>query len=613
MYGYTGKLLRVNLSSGEVGEDSLDATVARQYIGGVGIATRLIYDEVPPGADPLGPDNKLVFMTGPATGTAFPASASFAVVAKSPLTGLLTHDSVAGYWGALLKQSGYDGIIVEGVSPRPVYLDLSDSSAQLRDASELWGTDAIATEERVREQLADPSARVMGIGPAGEEKLPLACLVGDGGRAVGRGGMGAVMGSKNLKAIAVRGTKTVPLAEEDAFSQVASRLARLVGGNRRMAMLSKWGTAFDMDTGWQKSAVPAQNWRLGLWKDGCISLGGKKMADTILEPHESCLNCPVCCTRWVRIAGGKYQMEGPGPEYATLAALGSLCLNDNLESVCKANDLCKRHGLDTVSVGAAVAFAIEAYERGILGRGDADGLDLRWGNADAIIELVGRIAANKGLGELLGQGVKKAAQRMGADSESFAMHVKGMEIPMYDPRAYFSLAVTYATGPNPVCDLSGAPFVFERFAAMPEAGLLYRQGRFDLQGKGLAAKVAQDVTSVLGSMVVCIYPGLVLAPLHLAEALSLATGFDYTSAEVLCAGERIVNLQRVYNLRCGLDGADDKLPQRLLEPLGDGGAAAWVPNLEDQLQEYRRLRGWTADGAPTKEKLEELGLGFAAT
>ncbi len=612
MGGYQGKLLRVDLSSGRVAEEPLDAAIARQYIGGIGLGSRILFDEVPPSADPLAPDNKLLFMAGPLVGTDFPASAGFAVVTKSPLTGLLTHDSLAGHWGASLKQSGYDGIIVEGASPRPVWLDVRDSGAEIKDGTGLWGTDAIDAEVKIQGQFAGPSAKVVGIGPAGEGRVALACLVGDGGRAVGRGGIGAVMGSKNLKAISVQGAKAVPVAEEASFNQVATRLARIIGGNRRMAMLFKWGTAYHMDSGWQKGAVPAHNWRLGMWKEGSINLGGKKMADTILQPHESCLNCPVRCTRWVKIAGGKYRMEGAGPEYETLAALGSLCLNDNLEAVCKADDLCKRYGLDTVSVGAAIAFAMEAHERGLLSGEAADGLDLGWGNSDTIIELVERIAARKGLGELLGQGVRAASKRIGAESEPFAMHVKGMEIPMYDPRAYFSLGAAYATGPNPGCDLTGAPSIFELFSSMPEAGVLYRQDRFDRAGKGLAAKVGQDVTSVLSSMVVCLYPGLTLAPLHLAEALSSATGFDYTSAEILQAGERIVNLQRMYNLRCGLDGEVDRLPPRLLEPLNEGGTGGRAPNVEEQLREYRQLRGWGDDGRPTKEKLEELGLEFAA-
>lgn len=611
MGGYQGKLLRVNLSSGRVAEEPLDETMARQYIGGIGLGTRILFDEVPASADPLGPDNKLLFMAGPLVGTAFPASGGFAVVTRSPLTGLLTHDSLAGHWGASLKQSGFDGIIVEGTSLKPVWLDVSDRGAEIKDATGLWGADAIALEEKIRDQFAGPEAQVVGIGPAGEGKVPLACMVGDGGRAVGRGGIGAVMGSKNLKAIAVKGAKAVPIAEETGFNQVAGRIGQIIGGNRRMAMLFKWGTAFHMDTGWQKGAVPTQNWRVGLWKDGCINLGGKKMADTILQPHESCLNCPVRCTRWVKIAGGKHKMEGAGPEYETLAALGSLCLNDNLESVCKADDLCKRAGLDTVSVGAVIAFAMEAQERGFFTARDVDGLDLTWGNSDTIIELVEKIATCEGIGELLSQGVRATSKKVGAASEAFSMHVKGLEIPMYDPRAYFSLGATYATGPNPACDLTGAPSIFEMYSSMPEAGVVYRQDRFDRSGKGLTAKVGQDLTGVLGSMVMCLYPGLTLAPLHLAEALSSVTGFDYNSAEVLRAGERIVNLQRMYNLRCSLDGADDRLPARLLEPLGEGGTAKRAPNVEEQLREYRQLRGWGEDGRPTKEKLEELDLAFA--
>jgi len=612
MNGYMGKLLRVNLSQGKITEEPLDTNLARDYIGGAGLGTRIIFDEVPGATEPLSPDNKLLFMTGPLTATMFPTTARYEVCTKSPLTGIWLDASSSGQWGNFFKRTGYDGIIIEGASEKPVYLWITDDHAELKDASALWGQDALVVQDSIKQEVGEKRASVATIGPAGEKEVLLACVINDDGRAAGRGGAGAVMGSKKLKAIAVNGTKRVKVAAEESFRNMARQYSAGLAASPLQAGFTKYGTAQALDTGWITGDVPVKNWRLGIWKEGDIKLGGKRMTDTILIGQDACLGCPIRCTRRIKIEQGPYQMEGPGPEYETLAMFGTMLLNDNLESVCWANDLCNRYGLDTISTGSAIAFAMEAYEKGLITKTDAGGLDLSWGNVDAIIELTRLIGENQGLGALLGQGVKRAAEKIGDNAQAFAVHVKGMEVPAHDPRAFFSMALNYATGPRGACHLHGMPSIFEQGMVMPEAGITYKQGRFERDGKGLAVKVAQDMVSVLNSMVVCMFAGMGMQPSHVGARLSLVTGTPYTPQDVLKAGERMVNLQRMFSLGCGITAADDRLPPRLLEPTTEGSQAGKIPDVAHQLEEYYNIRGWTPQGVPTADKLKELNLEFAS-
>ena len=611
MNGYMGKLLRVDLSQRKIAEEPLDINMARNYIGGAGLATRIIFEEVPAHTDPLSPQNKLLFMTGPMTGTLFPTTARYEVCTKSPLTDIWLDASSSGRWGNFFKRTGYDGIIIEGAADKPVYLWITDDHAEIKDASAIWGQDALTTQDSIRREVGETRASVACIGPAGEKQVLLACVINDEGRAAGRGGAGAVMGSKKLKAIAVNGTKRIGWPGDETYRKASKTFTTGLAASILATMLGKDGTANAMDSGWVTGDVPVKNWRQGMWKEGSVKLGGFRMSQTILKGQDACLGCPIRCARHIAIEQGPYIMDGPGPEYETLAMLGTLLLNDNLESVCWANDLCNRHGIDTISTGGVIAFAMEAYEKGLITKADADGLDLSWGNVDTILELIKLIGERQGLGALLGQGVKRAAEKIGHGAESFAVHVKGMEVPAHDPRAFFSMAATYATGPRGACHLHGNAFAFELGLVMPEAGVTYKQGRFDREGKGLATKVAQDFASVANSMVVCSMAAMTMQPATVASFLTLACGTPYTSQDVLRAGERIVNLQRLFNLKCGITAADDKLPQRLLEPTTEGGQAGKVPDIAYQLKEYYRVRGWTPEGVPTTEKVKELGLEFA--
>ena len=612
MNGYMGKLLRVNLSRGKITEEPLDTEVAREYIGGAGLATRIIFDEVPATTDPLSPENKLLFMTGPLTGTTFPTTARYEVCTKSPLTGIWLDASSSGSWGNFFKRTGYDGIIVEGASDKPVYLWVTDDHAEIRDASAIWGQDALAAQESIKKEVGEKRVSVACIGPAGEKQVLLACVINDDGRAAGRGGAGAVMGSKKLKGIAVSGNKRVGVANDELFRNLVKKFNAGLAASPVHGGLTMYGTAQSMDTGWVTGDVPVKNWAQGTWKEGSINLGGKRMADTILVGQDACLGCPIRCARRIKIETGRYKMEGPGPEYETLAMFGTMLLNDNLEAVCWANDLCNRYGLDTISAGSAIAFAMEAYEKGLITKADAGGMDLSWGNVDSILELTKLMGEGQGLGQLLGKGVKRAAEEMGHGAHDFAVHVKGMEVPAHDPRAFFSMAINYATGPRGACHLHGMPMMFEQGMVMPEAGITYKQGRFDRDGKGPAAKVSQDFISVINSMVVCFFAALTMQPSHVGDILSLVTEVPYSAHDVLKAGERIVNLQRMFNLGCGMTTADDRLPTRLLEPTTEGGQADKVPDVAHQLKEYYEVRGWTPEGVPTADKLRELNLQFAS-
>ena len=608
MYGYLNRLLRVNLSDLTVIEEPLDADTARAFVGGAGYGTRIIHDEVPGDTDPLGPANKLVFMTGPMTATLFPTTARYEVCTKSPLTNMWLAASSSGSWARDFKLTGHDGLIVEGRAAKPVYLWIDDDKVEIRDASALWGLDSEQTQAAILAELGDDTIKVSCIGPSGEKLIPLACVMNDEGRAAGRGGAGAVMGSKNLKAVAVRGTGRVAVADEAALRGASKRLREAIRNHPVVGGFTAYGTAAQLESSWVTGDTPNKNWRKGMWREGCEALSGRRMAETILVPHPACRGCFIRCARWIRIEEGPFAMEGPGPEYETLGAFGTMLMNDDLESVCWANDLCNRYGVDTISTGVAIAFAMEAYERGVITREDA-GCDLTWGNVDAIIQMTEQICTGTGLGSLLGRGVKRASEELGQGSDFYAVHVKGMEAPMHDPRAFFSMAVNYATGPRGACHMHGPSFVMEQGAPFPDTGIAPAEvDRFGREGKGLLAKLAQDKASVVDSMVICMMAADGMVFSDMASVLEMTTGEPWTVPQLSQVGERITNLQRVYCLKCGITAADDKLPGRLLEAVDEGSHRGQVPDLAYQLSEYYRMRGWDQDGRPTREKLEELGL-----
>jgi len=607
--GYMGKILRVDLRNGEIKEEELEEEVAKKFIGGSGLAAKIIYDELSSDVDPLSPENLLIFMTGPLVGVKVPNSGRHAVCAKSPLTGIWGEANSGGTWGVELKKAGYDGIVVKGKAEKPVYLWIHEGGVEIRDASHLWGKDTFETDEIIKEET-DEKAVVACIGPSGEKLVKIAAVMNDGkdARAAGRTGMGAVMGSKNLKAIAVRGDKEIPVYDEEKLKELTKGLGKMIA--EKAERMGRYGTANIMIMVEEIGDLPIKNWLQGRWIEGAEKLSGERMAETILKRRYFCKNCVIGCGRIVEIKEGKWKLEEQaGPEYETLGAFGSLCLIDDLGAVSKLNEICNKYGIDTISAGAIVAFAIEAYEKGILKESDV-GFALRWGDADAAIRLTEMIARKEGIGALLSEGVKKAAEKLGGLALEMAIHSKGLELPMHDPRAYASIAVAYATSNRGACHLQGLTHPLEGRLVIPELGYNEPLDRFDVNGKGIMTAKMQDLMAMFDALTLCkflIFGGITVT--HLVDWLNAVTGWNFTVEEFLKTGERIYNIKRMFNVKCGVSRKDDTMPLRILtHKRGEGGSAEHLPAWNIMLSEYYEYRGWDEMGIPKEEKLKELGL-----
>jgi len=611
--GYTGRILLINLSERTTKTIEPHESVLKMFLGGSGLASKILYDilQEPEKIDPLDPRNSLIFMTGPLTGSLFPTSGRYSVVAKSPLTGIYGEANAGGFWGAELKFAGYDGIIFIGKAEEPVYVTIFDGEVSIHKADHLWGKDTIETEEIIRRDHGDSQIKVACIGKAGENLVPMSCIICDGGRAAGRTGLGAVMGSKNLKAIAVRGSKEIPYNDKGRLVEFCKGVIMKITKSLYAQTARKYGTDSYMLVGYKFGDVPIKNWTKGVWDD-IEKISGEEMAKRILKKPVACYNCPIACGRYIEITKGPYAgIKGHGPEYETCASIGALCLLADIEAIAKANDLCTRYGIDTISVGGTIAYAIECYEKGLITDKDTEGLKLEWGNADAIIKLIELIGENKGIGKILGQGVAKASEII-KGSEEYAIHVKGLEVPMHDPRAWVGLALQYATMHRGACHLALA-YTIERGLVIPDLGFteefVKSLDRFSPEHKPYIVKTMQDYTGVFDSLVICKFSMFAgVTPTDIVKALKYTTGWDITIQKLLEIGERIFNVKRAFNVKCSIRKKDDTLPRRLLTPLKEGGAKGHAAKLEPLLKEYYKLRGWNEEGIPTKEKLEELGL-----
>ncbi len=608
---YAGKLLRVDLTGGAHRIEPIDDANVRRYLLGSGLAAKIFYEEMDPGLDPLDPASPLLAFNGLLTGTFSPTGCRSSWCGRSPLTGIWNEANVGGHIGAELRFSGFDGLIVTGRAAEPVYLWIHDGEAEIRPAGHLWGLDHYETFARLREET-DAKAQLACIGPAGENLVRMAGVVQGGqehARTAGRGGMGALLGSKNLKAIVVRGSDKPAYPDQKAFRDFVKEINGFIKANS--LGMSQLGTAGGVPATELTGDLPLKNWTLGSWQEGAARISGQRIAETIFERHTHCFACPIGCGKTVKIDEGPYAgVHGHGPEYETLAGFGGNCLCDDLNAIARMNDLCNRYGLDTISTSAAIAFAMEAYEKGLIGKGETGGLDLTWGNAGAMVEAVHGIAHRQGIGELLADGVRAAAERLGSEAEAFAIHVKGMEMPYHDPRAFVSMAANYATAGRGACHLEAISYWLGygvRFDGWynPEAW-----DDHDSTGKGQVAVDFQNYVSVYNALGLCkfIIKGKV-EPRHVAELVNVALGWDWTAEDVLHTGERLFNVKRLINLRLGITRADDTLPRRFLaEPRPSGGAEGVLPDLDLMLEDYYRIRGWTPEGAPSAERLAALGL-----
>jgi aldehyde:ferredoxin oxidoreductase len=607
MNGYLGRLLYVDLNAGELRDEPLDSEIARAFAGGSGLGARLVYDLVDGDTDPLGPENPLVFITGPLVGTAMPSAGRCSVCALSPLTGIWGESNTGGFIGPELRFSGYDGIVITGQAEGPVWLSIIEGEPRLRDASALWGLDSYATQERVRATLGLPRARVACIGPAGEKQVKMAAVMNDHGRAAGRTGMGAVMGAKQLKAVAFRGRAEVPLADSEALRVVVREILRDLEEDLSAMALRMAGTAGYVDMALMYGDMPIRYYQQGEW-EGAGELSGVLMWDTYEKRIRACYRCPIACGRETHAP--RFGVETvDGPEYETLAALGSLAMVDDLEAVIYAGHLCNVYGLDTISTGCTIALACEMFERGILAEADTGGLVMHYGDTGMMHRVIRMMAHREGFGDVLAEGSAALAERFGVPG--LAATVNRLEVPMHDPRAFSGMAVTYALSPRGACHMQGDMYgVDTGQGPVVELGIVPGDRFDDSEQKGRIAARQLAWRSVYNALTLCQFqnPGVE----RLLRALNAVTGWNLELSDLMTLGMRIVALKRMLNMRRGVGIADASLPDLLLEPLREGGTEGRVPDLELMLSGAYAELGWDSEtGAPSREALEAWGLDFA--
>ena len=597
MSGYCGKLLRIDLTAGTVSTEAIDPEVARKFIGGRGLGTWYLSQEVSPEVDPLSPENKLIIATGPVTGTRAPASGRYMVVTKSPLTGTVACSNAGGHWGPELKFAGYDMIVLEGKAPRPSIITIRDDEVRIDDAAQYWGKLVGETTDALVEAFGDPKARVLAIGPAGERLSPIAAVMNDKYRAAGRSGVGAVMGSKNLKAIVVRGSGTVEPAEPEAAAELTkSHLARLKENGITGQGLPTYGTAILVNIINASGVYPTENFqKVGF--DAADQASGEALAEKYLTGKDVCYRCPIACGRYCKVG----DVEGGGPEYETLWAYSADCGVSDLAAVIKANKWCNEYGLDTISTGATIACAMELYQKGILNEDDVDGPPLEFGSGEAVVEWTRKMGAGEGLGAKMAQGSYRFAEMYGAPELS--MSVKKQELPAYDPRGIQGHGLQYATSNRGGCHVRG-------YLISPEIlGVPEKLDPLSIEGKAVWCKGFQDLTAVIDSLGLCLFTSFALGADDYRDIFNATVGAELTSDELVAAGERIWNLERLFNLKAGISPDQDTLPKRLLtEPISEGPAKGHVHRLGELLPEYYKERGWSAEGVPTDGKLAELAL-----
>jgi aldehyde:ferredoxin oxidoreductase len=615
--GYTGKVLRINLTDQTAKEETLPVEIAKDFIGGAGFAIKYLYDEVKAGTDPLGPDNKLVFAVGPFSGTTIPCSTRMAVAGKSPLTSAMGLGLSGGHFPAELKFAGYDVLIIEGKAEKPTYVWIKEGETRFRTADKAWGTKTTDCQQIIKNELHDQNVRVACIGPAGENLCRIACIINEM-RAVGRKGLGAVMGSKNLKAIAVRGTRSVGIADEGRFKVARGAMTKAMKESPYLySVFSKHGTSLTVDATCALGIFPTKNYSATgdfapIEKIGVEALKARSIG------REACYMCPVGCSQ-LRLARTEAYagILSEGPEFETVYSLGGQTGVDNLDSIIAGDRLADELGLDTISAGVTIGFAMELYERGILDRNDTGGLELKFGNHHAMITLLRWMAFREGIGDLLADGVKVAAAKIGQGVERFAMHVKGLELPGYDVRGAKAHGLNYATS------YTGADH--NRGYATQEifgSEIPYPVNRFALEGKGKLTMWNQDMTmAVADCPALCGFiTDIIIAQFgtgNMADLVEGLTGLKFTKEEIQEVGERVNNLARAFNVREGFGRVDDTLPERIrTEPIKAGPSKGQFVSQEDlnqMLDEYYAERGWDVKtGIPTREKLVELGLRYVA-
>jgi len=607
---FWNRFLRIDLTSQKVEEFSLDNDLFRKYLGGSGLAAYLLEQELDTDVDPLQPENPLAVFTGLLNGTPVPAAGRTSICSRSPLTGIWAESTCGGKFGNALKSTGHDGLIITGRSPKPVVLYLENEKVQFIDAADLWGMNTYDTENKLQETL--PGTQTICIGPAGEKMVRFASVIAEGrhARAAGRCGMGAVMGSKNLKAIAVKGTQKVELADRKGLMDYLKNEIKNI--KEKAAALTKFGTAGGVMAVEANGDLPIKNWTLGDWAEGAAKTCGQEIDRLYLERHSSCPGCPIRCAKLVKLPSGPAKGEVVhGPEYETCAGFGGLLLNDDLETIVLAQDLCNRLGVDVISTASAIALAMELWERDLIGPDDTQGLKLEWGSKEAILTMIEKIALKDGFGEIFKDGNEEAAKKIGGTAPEFVVTSKGLDIAFHDPRAFTGMAANYATANRGGCHLEALTY-FGESGAFPLSLVGYDR-EFHPHGtenKSELAILMQNFLSVFNPLGLCkfLIRGAV-GPEQISGWVRTTLGWDFDTKELMETGERIFNLKRKYNVKLGISRKDDKLPPRLLvHDRKTGRAAGSLPHIGRLLADYYELRGWSEEGIPKESTLMRLGL-----
>jgi len=605
--GYWGKILWVDLTAGKTKVETFNEGFAKKYLGGVGFAVKLVSDVVTRYVNPLGPRNVLVVGIGPFQAAEIASAGRWIMAARSPLTGYWGESNAGGHGGPELKRAGFDSIAIIGRAKKPVYLWVHDGEAEIRDASHLWGQGILKTTDMIREELGDKKVSVAAIGPAGENLVRYACVINDKHGVFGRTGMGAVMGSKNLKAVAIRGTMKPPIARPDELDKVYKEVMEKIKAAPFTETNRQHGMAAAVVPREENGLLPMKNWAQDRWKEGAAKIGTPRYTEELKVEPWPCAYCVMGCHR--RVTNPNYRTETAGPEYETLAMIGSNLLIDDLKAIVEANYLCNDLGIDTIELGGVLGWAFECYEKGILTKEDTDGVELKWGSGEALIEMTKKVAARDGFGNLLAEGLRACVEKVGPESKPYAVEVMGQAVAAHDPRAFFAETITTIASTRGSCHIHGFAEAAELGVLLPELGITEAPDRFEWENKGFIGAVYQDIQQVWNSYIWCFF--YFFSNVTLTDQVNLLnaiTGFDLTPKDVWKIGERIVCAQHCFNLRMGLvPEKENVMPERMTMPHREGGAAGKVPPWEKILRDYWKAKDWI-NGIPTRRKLIELGL-----
>jgi len=609
--GFWEKVLRVDLTSGTITEERVPEEVWKRYLGGGGYGAKVLYDEVGPEVGALDKENRIIFSTGPLQAARQTGAAKFTVVAKSPVTGIFGESAAGAGWGVQLKSSGYDALIIQGKAAKPSYLLIHDNRVEIRDAGKYWGQDAFDSSDQILADSGLEKASICSIGQAGENKIAIACIVVDKHSFAGRCGLGAVMGSKNLKAVVTKGTQNVPVHDQEKLTELNKSIGKTVHENTK-DWLRLHGTPF-VEVGCDADGdTPTKNWREAHWPEGAEKLGSPNYTDTLNAKPHGCAYCVVGCHRDIEISEPEaYKMKGPGPEYESLGMLGNSCLMDDVKALSHMNDLCNRYGVDCISMGSFLAFSMDCLENGYMKPADIGGVELKWGDKENMIALIHDLGNRKpGFGELFADGLVPAAKQLGDKALELAPHVKGLDLPAHDPRAYFSLALNYATGSVGPHHERGNPQVATAGFLLPEAGVSEVVDRFQMENSEFVAARYQDYGTLTQAICHCkfmLFGGYSMTVM--LDSINAITGWEWTMEDMLQTAERIFTLQRLVNVKYGIDRKDDTLPAIIFKPSEEGSRAGKYPHdFDAALDRYYDLRGWDKNGIPTQGTIDSLGV-----